>query len=1432
MLKRIFHNRTGFTTAELLVTVAIVTIVSVVSIPAVASLRQDLQMERLDSFARELYVAAQNRAVSMKATGELTEYAAAVKALPGRNLTTAPSGYPEGDESWQHLYYVSSSDDATTRYLASAQAVTMAQLPDNAWYILELNPDSGDIYSVFYGEGTPASYQNDLLTLLDRSRFIRRSLPVGYYGGESALVAEVPTAFTPNLTVINKEELYLELTCGGLTRLAPYQQHLTIEIQLTDEHEHSVSRTWTGLGGGGDEVMVTDSLSLSWVLDGMGGGQGFEQKFPSLTPGDDLLIEATITYDYRGVRITGTAIATVNSLFAEVSADSSEIKVSYVRHLNNLRQSIYAPDAVANNLTVTQGRHIDFNAANWEADAVSGLNGNGNPLSSFAPITSDELFQRGGGWRATFDGQGNSISNFKINGSGAAGLISAANGVTFQNIRLVDTAVNGGNNTGSLAGSLSNGVVSNCGAYLTSRTAEGGWRTDMPAWVNSHRVSGGSNVGGLIGSVSNCQISNSFAAIDVSGGSGVGGLIGSGSGSVSNSYASGDVTATSNGGGLAGSFSGTVSDCYSTSDIKGSSSGGLFGTVSGSVRDCSSYGEVEARSSNNSFAASRSGASFSDCRYLWQLNYNDSNAFAAIDGVTRRGYNELLSSTPLTADNSYPYLRGLRNKSFPFDSQITPAAHYGDWPEESKIKHSLVYYEKYPDGGYGFYALTALEGGDTLTLDTLRNGAGTYCVEDGYALMSISPLSSFTYSLNSGANVNVPVVSQAGSATSSNSLLIDAVENLDFTDASGSTVTASYVYIYRLPFALQNTSRTASNPFYDQLKIVQAVDQENQIAFSNYTFYFCPHFAKNAINTGDQPVTLARPIGDIAYVRSARQLNALGRFNYYWGGQNNTTFTQVTYTQELDLHFSQYTKNYCGVQFNLMDTTESNAYRNRPIGGQTPPDGSVQWPGSFQFNYDGQGYKIINYCLESYDGFRFTGMFGQLEVARKDGNLVPIEIRNVVLCAADGITPYIVSNRNNGMGADSAAPAVGALVGLVYADNAAASAVTTVTNCFVSGYRVAYEAPNGTDSGHDHYYTVGGLVGNNMGVISNCAATNTRVEIAAQDGRAGAQFTLGGLVGSNAANISNSYAACTFAVSNDASKTAHIGGLVGAYTKIYGYEATNKIVSNCYSYSSLKDTTVSNNITARYYGALPTATYAESNCYYLAGAETIGALSLSDSNGALTWAQLDQLTLGAAFGTAARTYPYAAALAGQAYPFPAVVRDGGNNLVHYGDWPAPDAAPASVGDIGLARVERARRSTYPYYSYTRTFSQYDTATGDSSTTGGPEITFNTNGTRFYLYTKDLDPSLVVPGTNPAGWELTSVTDGGGQSYDILDNMSDKEYAVRIQKWPNATGYIVYQLTFIGEDRDSPDSGTVFTFTFTNKAVNPTTTATLTLTYED
>lgn len=1304
----------GFTLTEMLASIAMLAILAGLLIPVSASMYRRFRLTEMDDFARQICVAAQNELTAMKATGRLEAFA----KQTDQRLTQQPQDYPKTDnDGWRDLYTVYSADQAAEDFLLRAGDSLSQATEHGGYFLLELNPLTGDVYSAFYSE-QPFTYEQ-ISAWADRSRETRLGEKdlIGYYSAASADYGAVgvPEKFCPTIELIDGEELYVKIDCGGLMALRRTQRNLTVTLTVKGASGGEVPFTYRG---GTDFFVERDSITLYKVLDSLDEDNAFAAVFKNsgIKAGDDITVQAAITYDdpNQGLNITGeTGLAQGNSLFgAVVTGDdgSGQIQVSRVRHLNNLQDSILtgdAADAAKACRKVVQTAPISFLFRDWkDGDWCPASKWTGNPMDEFRPIQNQTLFgaeeSEAPAVRACYDGQNNVLKGFVfgVNDHGRSALFGTASHTDFQNIRLADCQANG-MYAAMLGGYLSQCSIENCGAYLTTQDENGSYYNDMDDrraryMVQSNDLIG--QAGGLAAYADRTTITASFGAVDVTCSS-ENGYAGGLAGYLNNChleacYASGNISAPnrSNGaGGLVGTISNDYQDamkssvkrCYATGHVTADqNAGGLLGRAAGTVSGCVSYGKVttgaetEDTSTSGGFIGNSNGAlRISDCCYLSQAKYNAT--YHAPNGVTASGYSALKETAHV--GESHPYSVGLRGLGIPFplcQYQGDRIDHYGDWPEAYQLQTSLVYYEKYADGSYGYYARTSLtsggqSAGSNWIADTLKDRP---CVEDGYALMTVYELSRFSYTLDVGDRSealkkgDVAITTDPAACTQKQAALLRQGEAVDFV-SDGQTVEIQNAKLYRLPFDLQINKREAAYTFWETLTVTGYGPDSSDPVVKNETFYYCPDFARNAVNPEpgvksnlpQEPGGPERPV----YVRSARQLNGMSRSTYYWNLRGGGT--QIQFVQETDLDYQLYTKRYCGVTYDLMDTSEGNPYKNQPIG--TPnvrTAGGDMEAHNFRNSYDGRGHKIIDYCCETYNKagsavYRFTGLFGEAEQCT---------LKNIVMVASDPANRSGYVRATNYYGNYNEEPAVGALIGLAYKDkDAPASQKTTeIINCTVSGYEVSFQM-----GGSSKDPAVGGLVGINFGSIVNSSATCS-VSINSNNGH------LGGLAGSlnGTGSIDRCYAGGTLRYQ----KSGQTGGLVGGFVNVYGYGQINVSqrdmrVSNSYAANARLRSNMPATGTRNYSVVAPSedgnvgnSRFKVSNCYYLSDPGTVDIDLMDDGTSwGLTSRELGDLTMdGFTWADAGHTFSWSAGLSGKAYPYPTATTGADGQPVHYGDW--------------------------------------------------------------------------------------------------------------------------------------------------------------------
>lgn len=165
----------------------------------------------------------------------------------------------------------------------------------------------------------------------------------------------------------------------------------------------------------------------------------------------------------------------------------------------------------------------------------------------------------------SYHGQGYTITGLTIQRStNIQGLFGQVDGVSIDNLGIIDGSVSGSNYTGGLVGASYNSTITDC--------------------YTSGNVNGVSEVGGLLGRSYNTAISNCYTSGNIGGESRIGGLVGysrDGS-SISKCYSTGNVfSSIFNAGGLVGYNSeSSIDSCYALGNVNGNRYvGGLAGDL-------------------------------------------------------------------------------------------------------------------------------------------------------------------------------------------------------------------------------------------------------------------------------------------------------------------------------------------------------------------------------------------------------------------------------------------------------------------------------------------------------------------------------------------------------------------------------------------------------------------------------------------------------------------------------------------------------------------------------------------------------------------------------------------------------------------------------------------------------------------------------------
>lgn len=1083
-------RNTGFTLVEMLAVVAVMVILLGVSAVGVVRCRALLKITELDNAAREICMAAQNRAVQLSGARRLS---ALVGEDDARVVTLSGGAGGAGDAGDARVVEKS---DASLAQLLPAGSIDPALYTGDFYLVYE--PSSGSVTDVFYAEQDIGLMQETSFqafyahwSAAGRTARMKAEPMLGHYGGGLSDREDTPPLSTPQLAVLitNEERLTAQVTWWLPNQLPAAQTQLKVSAVYRGEEKQLImagSPSETP-----DSTATGTSFTYTWVLDELEGEDGgAPARFGALfsqAPGEDFTVTASLS-SADGSFGTISASDADNSLFAEGSGGGTAF-VKNLRHLQNLSAEWSGVEGVRDA---------------FQQETVFCRANETYPDYPFRPIRNPQL--------KTYRGDSKEIRELYIPKSdGPAGLFAVADGVAFSDVYLVNAEVSAADSVkqrsaGALVGEAYGVALTNCRVYW-----EAGGQTNLRPLLGSDE-SGylykirGTNAGGLIGCVlgGSVTIERSFAAATVAGTDAAGGLIGQAMGDVTirTCYADCYITGVS-AAGLIGDLSGSasVTNAYAAGFIVGDQvkrAAGLSLGAGAKVETRNFYSVMSLPKDVESWVMTQSqdiphnddfvntyfqgfGAAGSDAgRQALGLSYSEmtdrgdkgggdfiarlSGAFRWEDARTSNPYN-LQQHLDLTV-YSFPGLSGL--------------PHYGDWKAEFK-EPSLVYYEYHGGTEYRFSGGNARYLVNTLVQDrpVLTDGyAVAFLRSDGEGVKEVAAVCR-----DKDGNVVWQETKPVGG-------LIDTVG----VDAQSNR---THYYLMTMPPEVVNGD-TAVEGVYQYLTLELYFD--GSLAAEGRYFYN-PHFAETVIPylptggetgdwTGDFAAQLLNTRGALS-VRTPRHLNNLSRFPTYYSDP------RLTFTQNLPLDYGTY-------------EGFGAPYVQSPIG---------VWSAPFRGVYEGNCYAVKNVLFtvtEGEKGSFCAGLFGRSAGILRNIVYEMDPERDEVSVAVDRGSQTVYA---------------GALVGIN--DGA-------VRNCAVSGVRL-----RGMSAARAHLY-LGGLAGQNNGVIQSSAAESALVY--AEASFFAENNYLGGLVGQNASTVVSSYAVGRVGALADKTSSARVCGFVGFNT--------------------------------------------------------------------------------------------------------------------------------------------------------------------------------------------------------------------------------------------------------------------------------------------
>lgn len=469
-------NRKGFTLAEVLIVIAILSILFSIGALTVVQYQKNLKLTEMDGIARQIFLTAQNYITASKTSGQWNQLERTFSNQRdfyfGSDMIVEPSDYPGGDtwpvngQNGEHRfrYITYNRNDAALSNTILSVMLPFGSIDEyvrtNGQYIIEYDYDTASVYSVWYTESEEAlRYETHIIGsngLNDSGRESTsqgkearknytsngKSMVIGYYGGAVAASFQT-TALDPlEMEITNEETLSVKIidpNYGKLVNGVKANTALTVIVTGVDSKVSKViSLQYDPFGrngnGQGDWWNVTKDgqrVIYTLVLDNISkqGGQ-FAYLFPDHIPGENIIIQAMAespTVDSIPARVQGYT----NSLFAakydykEDDTGSSKVTIGNVRHLQNLSKTVSnVADTIAYAEQITS---LDLKTyiALFEANTYS--------VYSYHQIKEQQTLLCTNAFYSientsltTYKGNGHTLSNFvlKENKNGNAGLFA------------------------------------------------------------------------------------------------------------------------------------------------------------------------------------------------------------------------------------------------------------------------------------------------------------------------------------------------------------------------------------------------------------------------------------------------------------------------------------------------------------------------------------------------------------------------------------------------------------------------------------------------------------------------------------------------------------------------------------------------------------------------------------------------------------------------------------------------------------------------------------------------------------------------------------------------------------------------------------------------------------------------------------------------
>ena len=577
---RKMKGKLGFTLAEMLIVVALLAIIMAIAAPNVAKYSKSIKQRELDDSARSIYMAFEHQFASDVEMGvdltnrfvlgdpKLDSWGGIDKGIvkkPSKTRYTEAFDPDSPDSTMGFIIIRNGTVPGSSEY----KNIIESELNHNN-YIIEFNPETGDVFGVFYSEKTAFEvgeyeYNSANYDKVDgpfdyavKSNTSGKYL-IGYYGGDGNDDDRINdnTLPKPIVKIINKEKLVATIENGNkdVNITITYGDHEILGDGNPDTDDNTKK-----FAKNGKVTFILDTLASDKIGNRPGIANEISGEYetdiatwlgkkPSC---EDMTLTVTFS-DPEGKMKDQTVEKTFNPLFAdgttvETLDDGTTGYTAYIeygRHLQNLDKAAAAPQKAIIRKT------IDFlnDAGNYEGwKNVYGdkkftpltikkidISAPGVEIKNINIYTEDPNSRGGLFVRSTAGFKAHDIifrhpiieGTTIVDAGAVAGVLEG--GGEAKNITVINPKFDVKTDAGGIAGYARKCKIINCQVYVEKTDGTDGidWSDPTNDPYSTYTISSTSHTGGIVGGTEGgATIENCIAAVKVKSGNIAGGLVG------------------------------------------------------------------------------------------------------------------------------------------------------------------------------------------------------------------------------------------------------------------------------------------------------------------------------------------------------------------------------------------------------------------------------------------------------------------------------------------------------------------------------------------------------------------------------------------------------------------------------------------------------------------------------------------------------------------------------------------------------------------------------------------------------------------------------------------------------------------------------------------------------------------------------------------